>query len=84
MDQCFCSPGRSRRGSAREGAANAGHPGSTTGRDINPRYQRARIEEADERDYAAARSGEHECICTTALRAHCTSDRARSCSPATL
>lgn len=48
------------------------------------RYQRARIEEADERDYAAARPGEHECTRTVALRAHCTKDRARSCSPATL
>lgn len=58
--------------------------GAPAGRDISLRYQRARIEEADKRDYAAARPGKHECICMIALRAHCTKDRARSCLPATL
>jgi len=59
--------------------------GSTTGVAISDLViSMLGIEEADERDYAAARSGEHECIRTTVLRAHCTSDRARSCSPATL
>lgn len=61
--------GRGKRAGRREAirARTRRHPGSTAGRrDINLRYQRVRIEEADERDYAAARPGEHECIRTTA------------------
>lgn len=42
------------------------------------RYQRARIEEADERDYAAARPGEHESARAPSRAARASHERPRS------